>query len=191
MNRVHRRTLRVRPAGLVVALLFIAVVVPARAQDSAPQTDDAPASETSGGATGLFEREPDVPADAGPVDDLTSAAVKTFVALLVVLALVLGLAYLLKRTSAHMRQMGGGGISVLAQIPLGSSQFLSVVDIGGEVLVLGVTEHSVTALSEIEDADLIARLREDRSGRGRAAQTLQGIPSFRQWLQRAQHGDVD
>ena len=125
--------------------------------------------------------------DAGNATDLTMATVKILVALCVVLGLVVALALVLKRASYRLRHVGGGAISVMSQVPLGPTQFLSVVDIAGEIVVLGVTEHSVTALSSIEDSSAVEQLREDSSG-GRPGALIPGVPSFRQWLDRAERG---
>jgi flagellar protein FliO/FliZ len=138
---------------------------------------------------GLLESEFGAVPDSPTAPSLTESAIKILVALCVVLALVVGLGLLLKRATFRMRQAGGGTISVVSQVPLGPSQFLSVVDIAGEIVVLGVTEHSVTALSTIEDASAVEQLRNDPSGAGKTA-LLPGVPGFRQWLDRAQRGDT-
>ncbi len=130
------------------------------------------------------EAQPDADDDL----NLTMATIKILVALCVVLALVVGLALVLKRATYRMRHVGGGTISVMSQVPLGPTQFLTVVDIAGEIVVLGVTEHTVTALSSIEDAAAVEQLREDSSGYGKAGALLQSVPSFRQWLDRAERG---
>ena len=188
MKRLTDRFLRVTPSGLLTIVLLGMIALPGFAQDvpTPPGGTDVERGTPEGGLFGGAA----LPSDPRPGIDLTRAVINTFVALLVVLALVIGLAYVLRRASGRMRRTGAGGILVLAQVPLGPSQFLSVVDVGGEVLVLGVTEHSVTALSEIEDPDLIVQLREERST-GRAPAVLQSFPSFRQWLSRAQHGELD
>lgn len=129
--------------------------------------------------------------DAQEPETLPTASTGKFlqmlVALLIVLALVVGLAYLLRRVSSRLQQTGGGIVKVIAQLPLGPTQFITIVDIAGEVLVLGVTQHSVTALSEIQDPAILEKLRSE----GRGANTLSHLPPFRQWLHRAQHGDGD
>jgi len=117
---------------------------------------------------------------------LVMPTVKILVALCVVLALVVALALVLKRLTYRMRQVGGGTIAVMSQVPLGPTQFLTVVDIAGEVVVLGVTEHTVTALSTIEDAAAVEQLREDSSSYGKPGALIPGVPSFRQWLDRAE-----
>jgi len=118
---------------------------------------------------------------------VSSALIRVVVALLIVVGVVAGLAYGFRRMSPRFLNTSDGVVRVLAQVPLGPSQFLSVVDIAGTVVVLGVTDHNVTALSEIEDAAVANRLRQNASSR-----LLTPLPgSFKQWLRRAQQGEVD
>ncbi len=192
MNRVSGERVHVAATVLAVVIALGLCQFPGTAQTAPDQPDATAPAESTDSDTGFLPAEPtEDPVDTVPGLDFVGAVINTVVALIVVLVLVLGLAYLLRRASSHIRRIGGGGIAVLAQVPIGPSQFLSVVDIGGEVIVLGVTEHSVTALSEIDDPALVAKLREDRGVRGPSSQMLQGLPTFKQWLQRAQHGDSD
>jgi flagellar protein FliO/FliZ len=169
----------------VIALLVVSLVVCFSLCLNAVAADEDTAAATfpeyiaSGG---------DARTDADEAPNLTVATVKILVALCVVLALVVGLALVLKRVTYRLRHVGGGTISIMSQVPLGPTQFLTVVDIAGEVVVLGVTEHTVTALSSIEDAAAVERLREESSGSGKAGSLLPGVPSFRQWLDRAERG---
>jgi flagellar protein FliO/FliZ len=180
-------------AGVLLLLFLPLSLVPAQQSDvsgqpeAASSSSPATPSETGGG---LFGKGAAQSAPPEPLN-LTTAFVKMFVALLVVLGLVVGLALLLRRVSARLQTLGGGVVSVLAQVPLGPSQFLTVVDIGGEILVLGVTEHSVNALTEIQDPAVIERLRREGPAVRRPGALLPGVPSFRQWLQKAQQGELD
>ncbi|MBT3270498.1 flagellar biosynthetic protein FliO [Candidatus Poribacteria bacterium] len=175
-----------RPRG-ACALVVVSLLCCAFSFSAVAAAADGDAED---GTVGEFLKSELGPAPvAAEVPSLTESAIKILVALCVVLALVVGLAFLLKRATYRMRQVGGGTISVVSQVPLGPSQFLSVVDIAGEIVVLGVTEHSVTALSTIEDTAAVEQLRSDPSGSGKPA-LLQGVPGFRQWLDRAQRGDA-
>ncbi|MBM3215087.1 flagellar biosynthetic protein FliO [Candidatus Poribacteria bacterium] len=118
---------------------------------------------------------------------VTGALLRVIVALVVVLAVVLALAYVLRRISGQAQQNRSTVVSVLARVPIGQTQFLSIVDIAGTVVVLGVTDHTVTALSEIEDPTAADQLRRDAPRMG--ATGLTSMPSFRQWLRKA--GDPD
>lgn len=48
---------------------------------------------------------------------------------------------------------------ILENLPLGTNRALSIVEIAGKVMVLGVTEHNITLLDEITDELEIAKLR--------------------------------
>jgi flagellar biosynthetic protein FliO len=172
---------RLRGAGalVVVSLLCCCWVVTSGAADGDPV--EAPAGGFLGTGVGT---DLDLP----PAPNLAVSAVKMLVALCVVLGLVVGVALLLKRATFRMRQVGGGGITVVSRVPLGPTQFLSVVDIAGEIVVLGVTEHSVTALSSIEDTSAIAQLRADSSAAAKPGGLIPGVSGFRQILERAQRG---
>lgn len=71
-----------------------------------------------------------------------------FVALVLVLGLILGLAWLLKRLP------GGGfrqadGLRVVASIPLGAKERAAVVQVGDEQLLLGIGAHGVRTLHRL------------------------------------------
>jgi flagellar protein FliO/FliZ len=50
-------------------------------------------------------------------------------------------------------------ISVLATYPLAANRIIQVVDIGGQVLVLGVSESSINLITELQDKEVIDRIR--------------------------------
>lgn len=80
--------------------------------------------------------------------------------LLAVFALVLFLSYFAARFvggrfSAYNSNSGGRLISSVA---LGPKMSVCVVEIAGQMLILGVTEHSVSLLSEVTDAEEMDRL---------------------------------
>ena len=73
-----------------------------------------------------------------------------FFALLLVLGLIVGLAWLLKR-------MPGSGfrssdsLRVVASLPLGAKERAVVVEVGGRQLLLGVTAHGISTLHELPE----------------------------------------
>jgi flagellar biosynthetic protein FliO len=169
-----------------MGLIFGLVVCPLWASSAFVQDATSPTAQSE--QTPFQQRlaEASTPSDAQSVS-VTSAFIRVVVALVVVLGVIAGLAYLLRRMSPRFQNTSDGVVRVLAQVPLGPSQFLSVVDIAGTVVVLGVTDHNVTALSEVEDAATANQLRENASRGLRAP--LSG--SFKQWLRRAQQGELD
>ena len=88
------------------------------------------------------------------------------VSLFAVFAFVVGLAYFAARfLGGHFAQqkLGYGG-RVLSHLPLGPNRSVCVVEMADRVLLLGVTEHSITLLSEITDEAEIDKLhREEMS----------------------------
>jgi flagellar protein FliO/FliZ len=73
------------------------------------------------------------------------------------LAVVFGLIWLVARTST--RRFGGAArsmVRVVARQPLARSASLAVVEVGERVLVVGVSEHGVSLLTEMDPAELPA-----------------------------------
>jgi flagellar protein FliO/FliZ len=71
--------------------------------------------------------------------------------LLVVLALMWGLAKLARRPLGARR---GGLLSVVARQQLSRGSSVAVVQVAGKALVLGVTDHQVTLLAETDPSTL-------------------------------------
>jgi len=86
------------------------------------------------------------------------------VSLFVIFVFVVGLAYFAARFigGKFAQQKLGYGGRILSHLPLGPNRSVCVIEMSGRVFMLGVTEHSITLLTEITDADEIDRLhRED------------------------------
>jgi len=76
-------------------------------------------------------------------------------------ALVIGLAYF---TSRFLGQRMGktavaGDNKIVFTLPLGPNRGVSVAEIAGKYLILGVTEHNINLLQEITDPEQIENLR--------------------------------
>jgi len=50
-------------------------------------------------------------------------------------------------------------IKVLATYPLAANRLIQIVDIGGQILVLGVSDSSINLITEVEDKEVIDRIR--------------------------------
>ena len=50
-------------------------------------------------------------------------------------------------------------VKVLATFPLAANRIIQVVDIGGQVLVLGVSDSSINLITELQDQEVIDRIR--------------------------------
>lgn len=83
------------------------------------------------------------------------------ISLVAVFAFVVVMAYFASRflSGRFQQQATSNGGKILEHLALGPNKSVCVVEIGGKVVLLGVTEHQVSLLGEIEDADEIDRLR--------------------------------
>ncbi len=99
--------------------------------------------------------------DFGPKVDDESRGWLMFQVLLI-LSLLAGGFYLFYKfvsQKAGFRSSGEGVMETLSAISLGPGRYVYIIDVVGRVLVLGVTDNSVTLLSEIEDRDEKDRIR--------------------------------
>ena len=110
-----------------------------------------------------------------------------FVKAILTLAFVLGLLlvsvyairlYMGRR--AGTEQNGGGRpgnappVKVLFSSGIGSKKNLAIVDVAGEVLVLGITQTSINLLTKIDDSDAIEELKKRCSAKRPFFSLLQG-----------------
>jgi len=68
-------------------------------------------------------------------------------ALFAVLAVIVVLASLLKRF--NLKFQGASGMKVLSSVSLGTKERLVIVDVGGQKLLLGVTQQRIECLKEL------------------------------------------
>lgn len=81
---------------------------------------------------------------------------------IIVLGLMMGGFYLFFRfvtKQTAMPSLGSSLVDVLASAPLGPNRYVQLVDVGGVLLVLGVTDNAISLLTEITDRDERDRLR--------------------------------
>lgn len=96
-------------------------------------------------ATQALQVQPAAPVAVGAYAPSTPGLGGAFAALMLVIALIVGLAWLFKRLP------GGGfnqadGLRVVASIPLGSRERAAVVQVGGEQLLVGIGAGGVRTL---------------------------------------------
>nr|WP_246264543.1 flagellar biosynthetic protein FliO [Aromatoleum toluvorans] len=94
----------------------------------------------AGAATPLFAAEVAAPAAPGIADGLA----QMLLGLAVVLGLLLGCLWLIKKLSAP--HGAAAGLKVLGAVPVGPRERVVLVEVGGQVLVLGVTPTNVRTL---------------------------------------------
>lgn len=99
--------------------------------------------------------EPETPS----APNLISALLRTIASLLVVLAIVALGIYAFKKLKGKEIYSDGKPLSVLHKLPVGSKEFICVVEIGEQVLIVGVTSNYISLLSKVEDKDTIDKLR--------------------------------
>ncbi len=82
--------------------------------------------------------------------------------LIVIFAFVVGLAYYVSHyLGGHFGKgwkkdsMG----NVLSMLPLAPNKYICVVEIAGHIMILGITDHNITLLREINDIEEIKKLR--------------------------------
>jgi len=99
--------------------------------------------------------------------------IKMLFALAVVLGLMIGSAYLLKKIISHTPAGidNGNAINILMTRYLGPKHSIMMVEVLGQMLVVGVSSGQMTLLTQITDPALIERMHTIQK-----AQTL-GIPS--------------
>ncbi|WP_407331065.1 flagellar biosynthetic protein FliO [Enterovibrio sp. 27052020O] len=74
----------------------------------------------------------------------------TFVALLVVIGVIFGLAWVLKRMQVPSLMGAKSGLKVISQLPLGQKERVLVIDVNGEQVLVGVTPHQITLLKTLD-----------------------------------------
>ena len=112
--------------------------------------------------------------------EMTTTAIKMILSLIFVLAVLWGL-YRFTRRGLNANVLGTDGrlIRVLASHYLGIKKSITLVQVPGAVLVLGISADRVNLLSRIKDPELIANLQ----NRGPIVPRL----NFRDQLQRVLH----
>ncbi len=94
--------------------------------------------------------------------DIVSSGLKILLSLVVVLAGLLILFYAVKRMlkSNTGGFNGGNVVKVLGSTCIGFKRYISLIDIPGCILVIGICGDSMSLLAKIEDRDLINQVRE-------------------------------
>ena len=82
--------------------------------------------------------------------------VRTIVGLLIVIAVIYGIAWIMKQAKKSKVRPTGRGLSHVANLPLGSGRSVAVVRAGREILVVGVAENGVTPIRSYSEAEAIA-----------------------------------
>ncbi len=152
------------PAASIAAMPAAMQAAAAQASSQAPAQPVAPAN------TQAMLVQPATPVAVGAHAPSTPGLGGAVVALLLVLALILAMAWLLKRLpGAGLR--AADGLRVVASIPLGARERAAVVQVGGEQLLLGIGTGGVRLLHRLPEPLPTA-----------APATAPALPDFRRLL---------
>jgi len=82
--------------------------------------------------------------------------VRTIFGLLVVLAVIYGITWVLKRVKASKATaVSGNSLEQIASLPLGPNRALHLVRAGDEVVLIGAAEHGVTPIRRFSEAEAL------------------------------------
>lgn len=97
---------------------------------------------------------------------LTAMGAKMIGALALVVGLVLALAWVAQKYMGKLNTAFGNGgvVKVLSTSSIGVKKQISVVDVAGEIIVLGISGDSITMLTTIDNMESADRLRRMSSG---------------------------
>lgn len=85
-----------------------------------------------------------------------SSIVRTIVGLLLVIAVIYGIAWILRQVrKSRTTDASGTGLAPIASMPLGSGSSVQLVRAGRELLLLGVGERGVTKLRTYSEAEAL------------------------------------
>ena len=105
------------------------------------------------------------------------ATVKMILALGGILALLFCLVRVFKRLEWGRGAPGpDGGIRVLSSKLIAPQKHISLVEIAGEVLALGVTSQQITFLTKIENQEMVKKSLSPRDIRPQAPAWVKGLP---------------
>ncbi|MDI9571131.1 MAG: flagellar biosynthetic protein FliO [Pseudomonadota bacterium] len=104
--------------------------------------------------------------------------VKMLFALAIVLGIMLGAVYVLKRIMRHTAPGGGaeGPIAVLATRYLGPKSSIMMLEVTGRILIVGVTANGINLLTEIDDQSAVERIRAERMSQNRLGAAALAVP---------------
>jgi flagellar protein FliO/FliZ len=85
-----------------------------------------------------------------------SGIVRTIVGLFIVIAVIYGVAWILRQAKSSKNRPTGNGLSQLATLPLGNGRSVALVRAGTDVVLVGVSENSVTPIRTYTEAEVLA-----------------------------------
>ncbi len=88
------------------------------------------------------------------------ATVKMIAILALLLGVLVGALHVIKRLGPKtgLALPLSPGMSLVGRLPLGPKKFLALVQVGGDLLLLGVTDQNISLIKQVEDPELLHRL---------------------------------
>jgi flagellar protein FliO/FliZ len=111
------------------------------------------AAADSGESTVLHLGSPSV---AHSASGGSSSIVRTVVGLFIVIAVIYGIAWILRQAKGGAKRARGRGLDQLANLPLGSGKSVALVRAGREVWLVGVAEQAVTPIRTYTEAEALS-----------------------------------
>ena len=146
---VHRFTARALPVAALAFELLCAAPAGAKSAAGSSATSGIFASEKTplhvGGSSTAK------PASGGSIG---SGLLRTVVALVVVVAVIYGITWILKRLRrSHDAKATGSGLASIATLPLGGNRSLHLVRAGADLILVGASDQGVSAIRSYSEAD--------------------------------------
>jgi flagellar protein FliO/FliZ len=150
-----------RGVGLAGALTLIHAATALGATSHAAHTATTPVQSNAALARASGENTPlnlghTAATHAASSGSSGGSIVRTIVGLFIVIAVIYGIAWIMKQAKKSKVRPTGHGLSQVANLPLGSGRSVAVVRAGREILVVGVAENGVTPIRSYSEAEAIA-----------------------------------
>jgi len=152
----------IRGVGLSGALTLTHAAVALGATSHATTTSTQPVesakalAQSTGENTQLHLSGGSVATHAASSSGGGASIIRTIVGLFIVIAVIYGIAWIMKHAKKSKSRPSGHGLSQVASLPLGGGRSVAVVRAGREVLVVGVAENGVTPIRSYSEAEAIA-----------------------------------
>lgn len=137
---------------LLCVYAFLCLLFVLTAQDSLPETSTKVTDESSISLTTNTEATNNSQMD--PKSSGIGALVRVVLVLALVCIAIYGIVYLIKK-STRINASDDPYLKNLALLPLGPSKSIQIISAGSQAFVVGVTDHSISLISELTDRELI------------------------------------
>jgi flagellar biosynthetic protein FliO len=95
-------------------------------------------------------------AHAASSTSASGSVVRTIVGLAIVIAVIYGLSWIIRRAKTARTPATGSGLEQIASLPLGTGRSVSLVRVGSELHLLGIAEHGVSRIRTFTEDEALA-----------------------------------